>query len=323
MSTIVVVFFVVLAHALPAFGSQEDAWTAHRRVLASYGGDWSTIPTSINNKRQMAGYAINEEGLTIAFFRTAGGRYRTIAEQAAATDINDRGLVVGVWLPCAGCLPEGFAWSPRQGLQTLGGFLPYAVNDHGDMAGECVSEGQACVLRDNAVFAVADPGSIAYGINASGAVVGTYGDRRAFLLTADWEFRDLGHGEADDINDRGVIAGFLLADMGPRGDRALLTTWTKNRPRTPRREVSIGVAINKRNWVIANAFDENELSYSFAWNAVTGSRVLIADVGGPYVQLEDINDRGDIVGTWGTEPAIWSLRRTTRVTDVDDDQEED
>jgi hypothetical protein len=79
------------------------------------------------------------------------------------------------------------------------------------------------------------------------------------------------------------------------------------------------VAINKRNWVIANALDENELSYSFAWNASTGARVLVAPVSDLYVQLEDINDRGDIVGTWGTEAVIWRLRRTATVTDDDDD----
>jgi hypothetical protein len=97
--------------------------------------------------------------------------------------------------------------------------------------------------------------------------------------------------------------------MGERGERAVVTAWTRGRPRSPFREVSLGIAINDRNWVIANAWDRDDRPFSLAWNLTTGVRVRLP--GGPddYVEAVDINDRNVIVGTSGLHAAIWRLRR--------------
>ena len=312
MRAVVVALSMFLAAATAVTGAATRTFgRIDGLVLSDYRGTWTTIPTSINDRGDIAGWAVSEDGESAAFVRAAGGRYRTIADAATPTDINNRGAVVGVYLPCGSdaCWPEGFVWSGTSGIQSLGSFFPYALNDKGDMAGVCASEQQACVLRDQVVSAVAEPDSEALGINAKGDVVGTYGDNRAFLLTANWAFRDIGRGVANDINDRGVIAGHRWKLLGERGERAVATVWTSRGTRSPAPEVSLGVAINSRGWVIANAWDAHEVPYSFAWNAATGVRLLLEGTEGAYIQVEDVNDRGEVVGTIGTHGAIWRLPR--------------
>ena len=280
-------------------------------VLPNYGGDWYTVATSINNRGDLAGYASRGEDEGVAWIRTARRGYEAIADRGLATDINNRGEVVGVRFACVGdaCSSEGFFWSRDGGLQNLGSFVPFAVNDRGDMAGACEPEWQACVMRGGVVSVVAGPGSVANGINRRGDVVGTYGDNRAFHLTPDWQFKDIGRAVANGINDRRVIAGHRWIDMGERGERAVVTAWSRGRARSPLREVSVGDAINNKGWVMANAWDENEESYGFVWNSRTNTRVILDSARGEWVFLEDINDRGDVVGTAGSRAVIWRVRQ--------------
>ena len=281
-------------------------------VLPNYGGDWYTVATSINNRGDIAGYASRGEDEAVAWIRTARRGYQAIADRGFAFDINNRGEVVGVRVLCVDeeCRSEGFFWSRAEGLQNLGSFLPFAVNDRGDMAGACeAAEWHACVTRGAVVSVVAGPGSVANGINRRGDVVGTYGDNRAFHLTPAWQFKDIGRAVATGINDRRVIAGHRWTDMGERGERAVVTAWSRGKPRSPLREVSVGDAINDKGWVIANAWDENEESYSFVWNSTTKTRVILDSAKGEWVLLEDINDRGDVVGTAGLRSVIWRVRQ--------------
>src|SRR5688572_21630954 len=79
-------------------------------VLSNYRGNWYTVPTSINNRGEIAGYATRAEDEGVAFIRTASGRYQRIADRGIAQDINNRGVVVGLRFPCNGddCRTEGF-----------------------------------------------------------------------------------------------------------------------------------------------------------------------------------------------------------------------
>lgn len=279
-------------------------------VLPNYGDDWYTVPQSINNRGEIAGYAEREnEG--VAWVRTSRGRYEAIADRAFALDINNRGEAVGVRFPCETdeCAGEGFFWSRDRGLQELGAFVPFSVSDNGDMAGACGSEWQACVMRGGAVSIVAGSDSVAYGINGKGHVVGRYGDNRAFHLTPDWQFNDIGRALATDINDRRTIAGHRWMPMGERGERAVVTVWSKGVARSPAREVSTAAGINNKGWVIANAWDAQERAYSFVWDSKTNARVILESSTDDWVLLESINDRGDVVGLSGERAVIWNVRQ--------------
>jgi uncharacterized membrane protein len=279
-------------------------------VLADYGGNWATYPDAINNRGQIAGWALSNDGQWVAFVRSPRGKYTAIAERAFAYDINDRGEVVGILFPCdaSGCRFEGFVWSAERGLQNLGSFLPLAINDDGDMAGICQLR-QACVMRGGTVSAITGPGSEARGINANGDVVGQYGDNRGFHFSTEGQFTDIGRAVASDINDRGVIAGHRWTVMPERGERAMVTAWTEDGPLSPALEVGVAIALNKKAWVIAYGFDENERYFTYIWNPATNARVMLESADGGYVQLGAINDHGDVVGSAGPHGAIWRVRK--------------
>jgi uncharacterized membrane protein len=280
-------------------------------VLPDYRSDWYTVPTSINDRGEIAGYAFGEgDDEWVAFVRTRAGRDRAIARSAYTHDLNNHGVVVGTRVTCAGddCGLEGYVWSRRDGLASLGSFYPFAVNDRGDMAGVC-SDGlwRACVMRDGVVSPIAGDGSEARAINARGDVAGSYGDNRAFLLTAGWRFRDIGRGAAEAISDRGTVAGQRYQFLGERGERGVATVWTKRGARSPAREASTATAINRRGWVIVNAWDEHEETYSFVWNPATRRRLMLGSADGGWVFVEDINSHGTVVGTAGIHGAMWRV----------------
>ena len=310
-----VTFLICLLAAAAAYGQPGRAGQrtaghlVESVVLADYGGNWYTVPAAINNRGEIAGWASRGEDEWVAFVRSPRGQYEDIAERAFPYDINNRGEVVGVLFPCSGdeCWREGFFWSREQGLQNLGSFLPSAVNDRGDMAGVCDALSQACVMRDNVVASIADPGSQAHGINARGDVVGIYGDNRAFHLSPDWQFNDIGRAVASDVNDRGIIAGHRWAEIGAQGERAMVTAWTKEGALSPAHEVGVGISINRRGWVIAYGYDANEESFSFIWDPGTNARVMLVSAAGGRVQFEDLNDRGDVVGRTDMGAVIWHV----------------
>jgi hypothetical protein len=153
----------------------------------------------------------------------------------------------------------------------------------------------------------------AHAINREGTVVGIYGDNRAFRLSNRWRMTDIGRAVAEDVNDHGVVAGHRWMEVPDRGERAVVTAWTKRGARSPG-DVGLGLAINGSGWVIALAWrvreDGAEEPYAFAWNSTTGARVALRSETGGYISPEAINDRGMIVGTIDDRPAVWRLSRS-------------
>ena len=137
-----------------------------------------TVARSINNRGQVVGYARNAAGDQVAFIWTRRQGFRQIADHSIAWDINDRGEVVGSTTICFDpdeeeCQTTGFIWSRHDGLRDLGSFIPFSINDRGDMAGYCdVSHVfHACVMQSNAV--VAGPENVQlYAINNRGDAAG-------------------------------------------------------------------------------------------------------------------------------------------------------
>jgi hypothetical protein len=287
-------------------------------AILEYGGNWYTQPQAVNNRGEIAGYALrfneeNEEEGWVAFIRSAAGHYQPIADRGHVFDMNEKSEVVGIIFPAdESGWPEGFVWSRRRGLQNLGSFMPFSINARSDMAGVCEPPSglrQACLMRDGVVSVIPDAGE-ARGINRAGTVVGTYGDNRAFQLSPDWRFADIGRAVAEDINNHGVIGGHRWMEIPGRGERAVVSAWTTRGVRSPG-DVGLGLAINDRGWLISIAWrvgdDGSEEPYSFAWNSTTNARVALTSRTGGFVLPEAINDRGLIVGTVDGRPMVWRL----------------
>jgi probable HAF family extracellular repeat protein len=185
-------------------------------------------------------------------------------EYGRATDINDRGQVVG--FSVVNQDPEqsgGHAFLWQNG--TLTDLDPYGVD------------------------------SAATAINNRGQIIGTRyttEGRRAFL----WQngvMTDLGAGNPQDINDRGQVIGQNLS--GGSG----ATMWYRGRVQDlgtpPGLEDWRPVAINERGWIVGTGTTVDLNNRACLWRA--GSFVDLGTFGGPSSNAIDINDRGEVLVT--------------------------
>ena len=132
-------------------------------LIGSFGSYQMTVPRAINDARQVAGYVTHSgtpSGFS-AFLWSRRDGFHLLLQDAVATDINNRGDVVGWRFECvqepwgSSCASKGFIWNERTGFRDLGEFSPNAVNENGDMAGTCVNEERGhivpCALHDGVV----------------------------------------------------------------------------------------------------------------------------------------------------------------------------
>jgi uncharacterized membrane protein len=287
-------------------------------VIGSFAGFHWTVPTAVNNRGDVVG-SVSQTGTMAghnAFLWTRDGGFQLLAEDAVATDINDRGDVSGYRFACTtdpdgggSCALRGFVWTAQTGFTELGGFVPRAINNRGDMAGECVVANRlaACAMH-NGVLTVweCEPelGSCAQtasGINARGDAVG-------FKGTPDVELAMFfpRHGEpvilespttdpfvtlvAEDINDAGTIAGRAPTALSA----SAATLWTNDGlVQAPTDALTSARAINGRGWTAGVTFGGNDAIF---WDGSENAPVLLAPDAATS-EAADINDRGEIVGT--------------------------
>ena len=138
-----------------------------------------------------------------------------------ANDINNHGTIVGHIV--YKCIPSGFMWTEADGDVDLGGFVPNAINDRGQMAGSCVEElsqnfqFRPCFWEDDSSITDLSDGArfgAAFDINDRGEVVGQV-ELSAFVwsprtgtVRLPTELPGQSVASAAAINDRGLIAGF-------------------------------------------------------------------------------------------------------------------
>jgi probable HAF family extracellular repeat protein len=294
--------------------------TAHLVFRGSFENLGTTVPFAINNRGEVVGQARTADGEAVAFLWTERRGFRVIVERAAAVDVNTRGDVVGHWDSCGGasdCDGSGFLWSRESGFRDLGGFLPYAINKGGDMAGVCWSGGMACVVRDGILETNVDPDNpippTLYGINEGGDAVGENivwrknGSPTPFGTASPSLF---------DINKRGTIVGSRFDD-----GRNIPTVWTRRGPVTHPLAVRSTwdgwvLAINSLDQVVGSIahLDENVHDEAFYWDVRTGAMTLLSrTVGRQYTSAAvDINNSGYVVG-WvqgpkGLEMIVWRVQ---------------
>jgi hypothetical protein len=223
--------------------------------------------------------AMNDRGLIAAWGGSDGTFVLDTRSGASVTlpyfeprAVNNRGQVVGVFdAPISAGGVQGTSWSERDGLQRMPDFVPSAINDHGEMAGNCMlgpdQWGPPCV-----------------------AVTGQNGQRTLQVI-------DVGAGaveaRAHDINDHGEVVGTISYATGlTRGFR-----WSARdgflllEPASPT-ESSAALAINNRGVVAGQTSDETtSIATKWTWSGDIAEQLT------PGSTAIDINDHGTTVVT--------------------------
>jgi probable HAF family extracellular repeat protein len=233
--------------------------------------------------------------------------------ESVAWDVNDRGVVVGWYLPEGTDQSHAFRWSARRGLTDLGPGAAKAVNDAGVVVGTRTGvDGLPRATRWTAAGVARDLGvdgfSWANDVNDGGTVVGYTSlpdaSLRGFVIEPGGAPELLAHpaglGGLSDVavgvNERGAIAGYSNDETS---GWPLPVLWSGRR-HTPavvpgRRDNYDVTGINERGTIVGSTVD-GELGYQ----AVTwvGRDHREVDVGPAGVQSlgRAVDDRGQVVG---------------------------
>jgi uncharacterized membrane protein len=329
--------------ASPSYTSaqQPDSGDAQRhdpieyalRDLGSLDDAGLSVAVAINDRGEIAGWGRSSSGVGVPFYWSESTGFIKNFEdlEGVTVDINEAGKMVG-WFS-RDFIRQGFLWSLRHGLVELGPFIPTAINDRGDIAGQCGSEnGIPCVLSASGVLRRLSVPEGAFGfaadINNRGDVVGdiTLNSRsRVGLWRRHQDTLEILEPTPDeqlewviplDINDRGMIVGtaeVFGSDMHlpviwePRGDGVVI-------------ESVPGQTTNINNHGVVTLMGELPFR-TLVWDLRRGTFSELPKLGGldePVVY--GLNDRGQIVGHSSTpagenHAVIWEpVRPPTRTT---------
>jgi probable HAF family extracellular repeat protein len=189
------------------------------------------------------------------------------------------------------------------------------VNDRGQVVGFSVYRGDPeqsaahAFLWQNGVLTDIDPSSLdsaAAAVNNRGQVVGTRytaGGAHAFVWQAG-VMTDLGTGYAVDINDRGQVIG--QNEVGGTGATMWYHGRTYDLGAPPGVDDWRPIAINKRGWIAGNA--RLTTGRAYVWRS--GVFLDLGTLGGSDAFVVDINDRGQVLGlsetaSGGMHPFLW------------------
>jgi len=290
----------------------------------------STQPRAVNERATVVGVAQFPDGTQSAFLWTRRSGFREIVQNGGATDINKRGEVVG-YLNSCGYYCGGFHWSDRTGLHDLGEFVPSAINDKGDIAGQCGQElPQPCVLIDGILHHIAvEHYGLALDINNRGVVAGSVYrpvEDEGFAPQAfTWSLSeglqllpagDASTTEAQAINKRGTVAGtaafspatpdpaFVQAAVWEKGSMDILagSDW-----------YALGFGINDRGWIVGVVSRQNGTTpfRPLLWIPQSVALELPAPAGLDGYYAADVTNSGLIVGAayddTGTHAVLWMV----------------
>jgi uncharacterized membrane protein len=285
-----------------AAGTTSHGFLADRGVLNAIDHpDATTVPATPNGQAGTATTGINDRGRTLGayegadrvihpFVRDGKGRFTEIEDPPGGSkrdeyvDINNRGEIVGFYNDDDGVTTTGFLRSAKgrfTGINVPGSLVtgPLKLNDRRQVVGIYVDRGGAVhgFLWDDGDFETIDvPGATAtavLGIDNRGRMVGS-------------------HIDAD-----GAYHGFLRERDG---DITAI-------PDAPGAEPTMGgtqpAAINERGQIVGVAYDGRGGSRGFlldggVFTPLDGARDA------SYTRALDISNRGQIVGDYGTPPAI-------------------
>jgi uncharacterized membrane protein len=238
------------------------------------------------------------------FTWTAAGGSREVLPNASPTDINNRGQIVGR-IVCVECEERGFVWSASSGMRELGDFFPNAINEAGDMAGECEANKRPCAMIGGRRFVIASAGS-ATGINESGMVSGTriitnIGAQRPFVWTRSGGRRELNyapwqHGDARAINDFGQVVGVLIGNPGGiEAGNFVAVRWRQiGRIIGDPSDLTVARSVENHGWVVGTSSAPNA-NLPMLWRNGRVTRLPLG-LNGRSGSAIDINESGVITG---------------------------
>ena len=271
-------------------------------------------------------------GATVTVLPNLGGGF------AAAADINDAGQVVG-WSVDGTATRRAFLWTETEGMKdlgTLGGTTSEATAINA--AGEVVGFSETATRREHAFLwtpergmqdlgTLGEAGSIASAINNRGEVVGytlaQIGDTfeyRALLWTPEQQLVELPTlgstvSAAVAINN----AGRVVINIATAAGEEHPFLWSQQQGMVNvgglPGEATNGTAINESGRIVGVAIRQPD-ARPFIWSANQGLRELGA-LDGPAVAIaSDINDAGQVVGSFSAMPGgrhafVWSLAKGT------------
>jgi uncharacterized membrane protein len=246
---------------------------------------WSVEPHAMNAQGDVAGAylrTIGEATYVSAFVWNRAHGFTIISDNGIATDINDRGDVVGVWWTCGPPMPSlsnpcrtdrGFRWSAARGLVDLGTtIVPAAINNGGRMVGYCEPLGGYCYRRSATTIRRLPAGFIANDLNERGVVAGSYepGDQDGQIRAALW----------------------------------MSTTGVRTLDRSPDLEDNTARAINESSMAVGHG------SGTEAETTIPLLFTPFGSVRGPFTNYgiaHGISDRGWIVGVIDAKPVVWRM----------------
>ena len=254
-------------------------------VPATPDGQAGTATTGINDRGQILGAYEGRDRVIRHFVRDRKSRFARLEDPPGGTDIdeyvdiNNRGEMVGFYNDDQGVTTTGF-------LRTKGGrFIDLVV-----------------------------PGSVVTGplrINDQRQVVGIYADEAGSVhgfLWDDGEFSTIDVPRATDtavlgINNRGQIVGsYIDADGAYHGFLRERNGRVVTLPEAPGAQPAMGgtqpSAINDRGQIAGVAYDARGGSRGFLLER--GVLTMLDGRGAVYTRGLDINNRGEIVGDYGT-----------------------
>ncbi len=322
----------------PNAAAGSPPWERDYELVVLDPGGASSAAVDINDKGQVAGTSISG-GIAQAVVwdvvrgtRTDTGSY---AGSFRSTAINEKGLVVGNLSGAEA--PSAFAWRPDGGAPQVQGSWAYStaefVNDRGEAA-ILVSDSTVpgpggiptdLVLWDTRTGSTAELGfvdefDLLGAMNRRAQIVGT--DTDAFIVPEEaiiWDGRSgirrtIDNAAANDINDRGQIAGQL---------GGVATVWNRHlesRAIATPGAYSDAQLVNRRGQVAGQWSADRFAStrQAFFWDPV---RDVATDIG-TDVYPQAMNDVGQVVGLRyspgeaPTTPVVWD-RRSGMVTELD------
>lgn len=269
--------------------------------------DGSSYAVALNDAGQVAGNYTDRSGRLSAFI-WENGVVRTVVDGGQVSRINNQGQVVG-WMEPLGH-PEAYVYEGAGRLvrlNTIGGSSQaLAINDSGQTAGRITNGGESAFLEEggNLQFIAHELDGYAIAMNNVGQVLIKRLDTDGFrtLLWQEGTLTDLGslggrQTQGRDINDAGQIVGWSQTADG--GQHAFL--W-KNGAMTDLSavagEFSSAVAINEQGQILLKSSD---ISASRNYLYENGMVTELGNFGASYAVVNDLNNRGEIVGWMATD----------------------
>jgi uncharacterized membrane protein len=254
-------------------------------------GQTGTSTLGINDRGQILGVYERRDGVVRHFIRNRKGRFAFIDDPPGtsahrlsyeAPDINNRGEIVGFYNDDQGSTTTGFLRSRNGRFKDVNvpGSLatgPLRVNDRQQVVGIYVdAESVHGFLWDDGDFETIDvPGATAtlvLGINNRGQMVGSY------------------------VDTDGAYHGFL------RNTEGAITAL----PEAPGADPTMGgtqpVSINERGQIVGLAYDARGGGRGFLYTRGVFNSIE-APGAATYTRALDINNHGQIVGDYDTEPS--------------------